>query len=92
MRRWLATLLCPEMERDAQRFWYLWHQVDDVHKWCDGEARDVAAFLLDTEFNHWRRFPGEEARTRTTYGGISVFREWLYRKRATPADMGRNQA
>jgi hypothetical protein len=80
MRRWLASILCPEMERDARRYWYLWHQVDDVHKWCDGEARDVGQFLLDQDFNHWRSLD-TRPRHNTTYGGISGFREWLYRKR-----------
>lgn len=89
LKVWLAEKLCPDMARSARRYEYLWHQVDDVHKWCDGEARDVAAYLLDADYNHWRPL-GSEAKTRTTYGGISVFRNWLYCRRNQPADLPRS--
>lgn len=80
MRRWLATKLCPEFEIADRRFWYLWHQVDDVNKWCDGEARDAAQWLLDQDSDHWRSLDAPPG-ARATPWGIQQFREWIYKRR-----------
>jgi hypothetical protein len=84
MRRWLATLLWPEFERTERRFWYLWHQVDDVNKWCDGEARDTTQWCLDQD-SDWARRLDAPAGARATPYGIQNFREWVYRRRAERA-------
>jgi hypothetical protein len=81
MRRWLAKKLWPDLDRFERRYWYLWHQVDDVNKWCDGEARDVTQWLLDQDRDHWRSLDAPPA-ARTTPWGIQQLREWIYRKRA----------
>ena len=84
MRRWLAILLCPEFALAERRYWYLWHQVDEVNKWCDGEARDVTRYLLDQDADHWRSLDAP-AGARATPWGIQRFREWIYKKRAQAA-------
>jgi hypothetical protein len=84
MRRWLATKLCPDLVRTENRFWYLWHQVDDVNKWCDGEARDATQWLLDQERDYSRALDAP-AGARATPGGIQQFREWIYKKRERAA-------
>jgi hypothetical protein len=83
MRQWIAERLCPQLARGAERYWYLWHQVDDLNKWCDGEARDAAQWLLDQDEDHWRS-KNVPAGARATPWGIQNFREWIYRKRAVP--------
>jgi hypothetical protein len=84
MRRWLATQLCPEFERTERRFWRLWHQIDDVHKWCDGEARDAARWLLDQDTDYSRPLDAPAGARATPYG-IQSFREWIYKKRTKAA-------
>lgn len=80
MRRWLAAKLWPEFDRMERRFWYLWHQTDDVHKWCDGEARDAARWLLDQDADYSRPLDASPG-ARATPWGIQQFREWIYKKR-----------
>ncbi|MDN5006416.1 hypothetical protein ACFQZO_37010, partial [Bradyrhizobium sp. GCM10027634] len=84
MRRWLATKLWPEFERTENRFWYLWHQVDDVNKWCDGEARDATQWCLDQVSDYSRPLDAPPGARATPYG-IQSFREWIYKKRARAA-------
>jgi hypothetical protein len=81
MRRWLAMKLWPEFERKERRFWYLWHQIDDVNKWCDGEACDAAQWLLDQDSNYAGPLDVSMARMRTTPWNISGFRDWIYKRR-----------
>lgn len=88
MRRWLAMMLCPEFEIAERRFWYLWHQVDDVHKWCDGEARDAAQWVLDQDRDHWRSGDAPPG-ARATPWNIQSFREWIYKKRTELAAVAR---
>lgn len=80
MRRWLATKLFPDFERTERRFWHLWNQVDDVNKWCDGEARDAAQWLIDQDANYWRPIDSPSG-NRVTPWGIQKFRDWIYKKR-----------
>lgn len=82
LKRWIATNLCPDLERAERRYWYLWHQVDTVNKWCDGEARDVTQYLLDQDRDHWRSLDAPPA-ARATPWAIQAFREWIYKKRTT---------
>jgi hypothetical protein len=80
LRTTIARWLAPEFDLAERRFWYLWHQVDDVNKWCDGEARDVTRWLLDQDRDHWRSLDAP-AGARATPWGIQQFREWIYKKR-----------
>lgn len=84
MRRWLATKLWPDFERRERAFWYLWHQVDDVNKWCDGEARDATQWVLD-QYSVYSRPIDAPAGARATPWGILNFREWIYKKRSEQA-------
>jgi hypothetical protein len=80
MRRWLAAKMWPEFERTERRFWYLWHQTDDVNKWCDGEARDATQWILDQDRDYWRSMDAPPSARATPYG-IQALREWIYRNR-----------
>lgn len=81
MRRWLAGLLCPDMAKNADRYWYLRTQISTVHRWLNGEGADVAQYLMDQEADHWRPL-NAPAGARNTPWEIGAFREWLYRKRS----------
>lgn len=57
IRERLARWLAPDMARDAEKYFYLWNQVDDAHKWLSyefKEAGDVLLWIKMTEQDHWR--------------------------------------
>lgn len=57
IKQHLARWLDPETARDAEKYWYLWHQLDDAHKWLSYEFKEVGDVLLWLKMNeqdHWR--------------------------------------
>lgn len=44
IRRSLAKWICPELERDAVRFWVLFGRVDECSRWL-AEFKDVSVTL-----------------------------------------------
>ena len=81
IKRWLAAKLWPDFERTERRFWHLWNQVDDVNKWCDGEARMASQWLLDQDADYVRPLDAAPVARRTP-GRIMEMRSWLYARRA----------
>jgi hypothetical protein len=78
LKRWNARRL--QDRKDAEQHTQLLLDIDDVHRWCDGEARDVARWLLDR--NAWR-FGFTTTDTKRAPERISEFRTELYAKRST---------
>lgn len=79
LRTWLAEWLCPQMARDAKRYFYLRDQCSTVHRWCDGEAAMVATYLMEQDADHWRAL-GERIERETPHE-IMKFRQTLRDKR-----------
>lgn len=84
LRTWLARRLDPDTAHDAERYWYLWHQLDDAHKWLSyefNEVGDVLLWLKMKDQDHWRSIgtPGRNPWP----SGISDFRERLRRARTS---------
>ncbi len=42
IREWLARKLAPETFKDAERYAFLCHRVDDLQTWCGHEAPELA--------------------------------------------------
>lgn len=78
LKRWNARRL--KDREDAKRYFYLRLQIDDVHKWCDGEARSVAQWLLEYDTDMWRALDVKPIGTLPSR--IDGFRRWLYEQRA----------
>lgn len=78
--RELVAAIFPDVFLDADRYHYLRNQVEVVHRWCDGEAADVADYLLAHDSDHWRAL-GEAGLNKPFPLEISRFREWLYARR-----------
>jgi hypothetical protein len=78
----IARWLSPELSNQADRYWRMWHDADDVHKWCNGEARSVGQWLLERNHDHWRAL--DEPSIGKLPQTISDFRTWLYRQRDLP--------
>lgn len=81
----IARLISPSLGRQADRFHYLWHQVDDCHRWLS-EFSDVAVamkWLKEKDRDYWRQL--EEPAIGELPSNIVDFREFL-RSRSNPTN------
>jgi len=83
LKRWLAGVLCPEMARNANQYFRLYGQITTVYRWCDGEAADVAQWLVEGDTNHWRSL--DEKPIGVLPSDIQAFREYLRNRRVKAA-------
>lgn len=83
IRRYLAEWLCPKMAKNERRYFRFHNQASTVYRWCDGEAADVAKWLMETDQNYWRSL--DDKATGELPHDIQKFREHLHARRAKAA-------
>lgn len=83
IRRSLAAWLCPKMARNEERYFRLHNQASTVHRWLNGEAADVAQWLMETDADHWRSIDAKAIGELPP--DIQKFREYLHSRRTKAA-------
>ena len=83
MRRWIASILAPELARGAQEAEFLRHRLSEAEQWLGSrqpEAASLASFILERDHWFWSR-EGERRRFAWTppkwVCTVGAYREWL---------------